>query len=259
MGHEKPKTDEEVMAYLARPFAQVKRRKGPGGEYDYIDSSMVACRFDDACGPENWEDKSHVIDTCVYCEITITLPSGRKITRGCASGYDLKREGAREEQPNSKVKKTAFSDAFKRAALKFGVGRYLRTGGRMPGYYRKYADAWEKKGQAAASPARVPPLDAGTGKTSEPPGEEEFPDRAPHQKSPGAFLYRDLIGRADKAEWLACAKEYSDTYGYPPLITNWSPEQVAKFRINTGLAEQDAQPADAGAPRREFDEFQGYN
>lgn len=80
----------------------------------YIDARDVMERLDDVCGPENWQDTyTETARGRVICTISIL----------CGDTWVAKSDGA----GNTDVEgdKGAISDAFKRAAVKWGVGRYL--------------------------------------------------------------------------------------------------------------------------------------
>ncbi len=84
----------------------------------YIDARCVQDRLDDVLGVENWQDLYELLpDGSVMCRLKLRL--GRRwITK-----TDV---GSPSEQPDGGDRlKAAFSDALKRAAVKFGVGRYL--------------------------------------------------------------------------------------------------------------------------------------
>src|SRR5581483_5898395 len=74
--------------------------------------------LDDVVGVENWQDKYDFLpDGSVVCRLRLKL-GGRWITK-----TDV---GSPSEQPDSGDRvKAAVSDALKRAAVKFGIGRYL--------------------------------------------------------------------------------------------------------------------------------------
>jgi hypothetical protein len=84
----------------------------------YIDARLVADRLDDVLGVDGWSDNYTVLaDGSVLCHLTI-VRDGAKTTK-----CDV---GSPSEQPDAGDRlKAAFSDAFKRAAIKFGIGRYL--------------------------------------------------------------------------------------------------------------------------------------
>src|SRR5262245_43135697 len=84
----------------------------------YIDARLIQDRLDEVLGVENWQDKYDILpDGSVMCRLKINI-TGRWITK-----TDV---GSPSEQPDSGDRlKAAFSDALKRAAVKFGIGRYL--------------------------------------------------------------------------------------------------------------------------------------
>ena len=101
---------------LKRPFepAKLKWRKGPGGkELVYITARDVMDRLDEAVGVSGWESSYREVMGRVVCELTLCI-EGKYITK-CDGADDTAIEGA----------KGALSDALKRAAVQFGVGRYL--------------------------------------------------------------------------------------------------------------------------------------
>lgn len=80
----------------------------------YIDARDVMDRLDQVCGPANWQDS--------YTE----TPSGRVVcTLSIRIGDDwvAKSDGAGGTQVEAE--KGGLSDALKRAAVKWGIGRYL--------------------------------------------------------------------------------------------------------------------------------------
>lgn len=108
---------EQTATALKRPFEpkEILRRKGSGGrEFEYIDARCVMKRLDDTVGFQNWQDKYFETESGrVICELSICL-DGSWITKSDGAGST---EFAGE--------KGAISAAFKRAAVKFGIGRYL--------------------------------------------------------------------------------------------------------------------------------------
>lgn len=80
----------------------------------YIDARDVMNRLDEAIGPDRWSDS--------YVE----TPSGRVICTiaiCCGEQWISKSDGAGDTDVEGA--KGALSDAFKRAAVKWGIGRYL--------------------------------------------------------------------------------------------------------------------------------------
>jgi hypothetical protein len=80
----------------------------------YIDARDVMERLDKAVGPENWQCRyTHVAEGLVICEIGIR----------CNDEWIWKANGAGDTQVEKE--KGKLSDAFKRAAVLWGVGQYL--------------------------------------------------------------------------------------------------------------------------------------
>ncbi len=84
----------------------------------YIDARLIQDRLDDVLGVEHWEDAYKILpDGSVMCRLRCKL-GDQWITK-----TDV---GSPSEQPDGGDRlKAAFSDALKRAAVKFGIGRYL--------------------------------------------------------------------------------------------------------------------------------------
>lgn len=89
------------------------RRKGIA--LFYIDSREVQKRLDDICGIDGWQSKFYPSDKGIVCELSIRMPDGTWITKSDGGVYTEKVTPF----------KGGCSDAFKRAAVQFGVGRYL--------------------------------------------------------------------------------------------------------------------------------------
>lgn len=79
----------------------------------YIDARQAMDTLDKYCS-YGWTKKYYDIKGSIYCSIGIVMPDGTIIER-----QDVGSEG------NFEAEKSAASDAFKRAAVNFGVGRFL--------------------------------------------------------------------------------------------------------------------------------------
>lgn len=79
----------------------------------YIDARQVMNILDKACGKSNWQDKYEIINGVLFCHIGIKIDNQWiwKSDCGTESSYDKEKGEA--------------SDAFKRTAVKWGVGRFL--------------------------------------------------------------------------------------------------------------------------------------
>lgn len=89
--------------------------KSKGMALAYIDARTVMERLDSACGPNGWQNKySQGVGGSIICDIGVRFPDGEWIWKADGAGAtDVEGE------------KGALSDAFKRSAVRFGVGRYL--------------------------------------------------------------------------------------------------------------------------------------
>ncbi|MBX9627426.1 MAG: hypothetical protein K2X82_26720 [Gemmataceae bacterium] len=105
----------------------------------YVDVRLIQDRLDEALGAENWQDDYEILpDGSVVCRLRLNL-GGDWVTK-----TDV---GSPSEQPDGGDRlKAAFSDALKRAAVKFGIGRYLY---RLPAQWVEYDPA---KKQIVAPP-----------------------------------------------------------------------------------------------------------
>ncbi len=84
----------------------------------YIDARVIQDRLDEVVGVLGWQDEYESLpDGAVVCKLRLRL-GDEWITK-----MDV---GGPSEQPDEgDRRKAAFSDALKRAAVKFGIGRYL--------------------------------------------------------------------------------------------------------------------------------------
>lgn len=111
------------LKYLAAPFpkqaihwrAQSLKQDGTKAmALAYLDARDVQDRFDLVCGPENWQcDYSETVKGRVICRIGVKV----------GDEWVWKADGAGDTAVEGE--KGGISDAFKRAAVPWGVGRYL--------------------------------------------------------------------------------------------------------------------------------------
>lgn len=84
----------------------------------YIDAREVMKRLDEVCGMDGWSKKEEPIlfgDGGIICNLTIRMPDGENWVTKSGVG----------ECTKVTPLKGASSDALKRAAVNFGIGRYL--------------------------------------------------------------------------------------------------------------------------------------
>jgi len=115
---------DDVFARLAAPFppdavswrvGSTTKDKAKGMALAYIDARDVMDRLDEVLGPDSWSDSYDVHGPRVICTLSLRLGEG--------GDWVSKSDGAGDTAVESE--KGAISDAFKRAAVKWGVGRYL--------------------------------------------------------------------------------------------------------------------------------------
>ena len=118
----------DLFAALCADFEphEVKQRRQAGRTLDYVTARTIMNRLDTVLGPENWYDDYVPGEHSVLCRLTIILPDLTKLTKSDAGGY----AGMQDEGDDDK---SGYSDAFKRASVKFGIGRYLYRDG-VPNY-----------------------------------------------------------------------------------------------------------------------------
>lgn len=186
----------DVFARLADRFAkdQIYNRPQGNTKLYYITARTVMNRLDDVLGPENWWDEYEPREHSVVCRLTIRLPDGTTLTKCDAGGG----AGMKDEGDDAK---SAFSDAFKRAAVKFGVGRYLYEDG-VPQFVRDTLAAGQTPPKATQSDEKLP--------------------------TTGAELFRWLKVRSVEAEsdLVRQTREYGATVGWPARMADYTPEQV---------------------------------
>jgi hypothetical protein len=114
---------QELFDQLSAPFApeQIEWRVGStnkdktkGMALAYIDARTVMDRLDSVCGPDGWQcNYTPGVGGSIVCNIGLRLEGDWIWKADGAGATDMEAE------------KGAISDAFKRAAVRWGVGRYL--------------------------------------------------------------------------------------------------------------------------------------
>jgi hypothetical protein len=152
-------TDEAktLTAALAAPFRSEEVHFKPGVvsgnralALPYVDARAIQDRLDEVLGVDGWQDDYECLpDGSVVCRLRLRL-GGEWVTK-----VDV---GGPSDQPDGGDRlKAAFSDALKRAAVKFGVGRYLY---RLPS---QWVDWDASKKRFAKTPTLPAPATNGNG------------------------------------------------------------------------------------------------
>ena len=233
----------DLFAALAAPFDpdEVKLRSQAGRQLHYVTARTVMNRLDEVLGPENWWDDFVPLEHSVICKLTIRLPDGMVLTKSDAGGYAGMQDPGDDD-------KSGFADSFKRAAVKFGVGRYLYRDG-IPKFAR---ERLKNRGEVEPQPAEAPTAPAASVPAAPAPAPAPAPPApSPPAPSPAAptlapsprtnedGLNPPRTGRA----LFAWTKDQDEKYEYgllkhlnawakrqefPPRMVDWDAEQVTR-------------------------------
>ena len=118
------RTAQELFDELCRPFAaeeidwrvgSVNKEKTKGMALAYMDARAVMDRLDGVCGPDGWQcNYTPGVNGSIVCNLGVRMPDGEWLWKADGAGAtDVEGE------------KGMLSDALKRAAVRWGVGRYL--------------------------------------------------------------------------------------------------------------------------------------
>jgi hypothetical protein len=88
----------------------------------YIDARDVMRRLDEVVGPANWQDRYEVHGDKTICYLSICTDA-HDIDGVMTKDWITKADGAGDTAVEAE--KGSLSDSFKRAAVKWGIGRYL--------------------------------------------------------------------------------------------------------------------------------------
>jgi hypothetical protein len=240
---------DAITAALAQPFApdEVKwKAQSVKGDramaVAYADARVVQDRLDDVLGPANWQDAYEVLpDGAVVCTLRLRL-GGEWISK-----TDV---GGESEQPDEgDRRKAAFSDSLKRAAVKFGVGRYLyRLPQQWVGYdaqrnrltERPKLPAWATPDRPAAAkqPAPASAPAAAPAAPVAPPAAKAAPEAPPAPPAGQGALKKRLVAYEDRlvnegvcraGELLAFLAEAGHRAGWGTNLADWAGEDVTKW------------------------------
>ena len=152
--NETPNTTPAIARQLAAPFAANEVHLKPGAvsgnralAMQYIDARAVMDRLDAVLGIDGWRDAYEVLDDgAVLCRLSCRI--GETWIEKADVG------GASDQKDAGDRRKAAFSDALKRAAVKFGIGRYLYS---LAPTWRDYDPRTKQFAKAPAAPPAAAP------------------------------------------------------------------------------------------------------
>jgi hypothetical protein len=241
---EQPRPDVDVAAIavaLAAPFEMTEVKFKPqtvsGNRalaVPFVDARVIQDRLDDVLGVMGWQDSYECLpDGSVVCRLKIRL-GDEWITK-----EDV---GGQSEQPDEgDRRKAAFSDALKRAAVKFGIGRYL--------YRQKpiWVDYDPQKRQFVRPPMLVLTPEAGKAEPRAvvkamaqpaPKAEEAEASRTPNgqdfhrrlQEYDSKLAEQGLCKAGDLVKHVATAGKKA---GFAPDMTTWAETEIKLAREQT--------------------------
>lgn len=194
------------------------KEKTKGLALAFIDARDVMERLDDVCGPAGWQDRYPHANGKTVCAIGIKV----------GDEWIWKEDGAGDT--DVEAEKGALSDAFKRAAVRWGIGRYLYD----------VASPWveiEPHGKSYGIKAsELPKLRAVLGGKPAP---------APKPEPKGLVL--KIAGKPDqtftdeKAWFDALQKAVADNHG------NWTPNRPTVLKLAAEAEEWKARAKNIGA------------
>lgn len=181
----------------------------------YVDARVIQDRLDDVLGVAGWQDDYECRpDGSVVCRLRLRL-GDEWVTK-----VDV---GGPSEQPDGGDRlKAAFSDALKRAAVKFGIGRYLY---RLPS---QWVDYDTQRRQFAKTP-NLPPWAMPSRKPATKIGVHTLPANGTElqrrlQEYDSRLAGQGLIQRGDLVKHLT---EAGVKAGHPTDMKTWSAEAIA--------------------------------
>ena len=234
----------DLFAALAAPFEpdEVKVRSQSGKQIHYVTGRTIMNRLDTVLGPENWTDEyADMTENSVVCKLSIRLPSGEWLTK-CDAGGAANMADAGDDD------KSMYTDAFKRAASKWGIGRYLYRDG-VPKFVQERIRAAEKFSTDAAdlTVTRAPAKNGtnghakerdvwgskGNGPTanghaSEPPAASTGKPKGDAPRSGKAlFKWVKELEQRHQVGLLKYLNSWAKLQEFPGRMIDWSPEQVS--------------------------------
>jgi hypothetical protein len=116
-------TAQEIFDHLSAPFpadsidwrlGSTNGEKTKGMALAYLNARAVMDRLDSICGPDGWQCNYTTFNGAAICNLGVRMPNGEWLWKSDGAG-----------PTDVEAEKGALSDALKRAAVRWGVGRYL--------------------------------------------------------------------------------------------------------------------------------------
>jgi len=253
------RSPEEVLAALAAPFdpAEIKWKptsvKGNRAlAIPYVDARVIMDRLDEVVGVINWQDMYEVLpDGSVVCRLKVRL----------AGEWIVKEDvGGESEQPDEgDRRKAAFSDSLKRAAVKFGIGRFLYRSKpqwvdydpqrkQLVGTPRLEPSAPGRGADSLRDPAAAKPT--GQNAPAPPPAKKDFVTGL--QEYDARLAAKGLIRAGELVKHVAAEGKQ---FNWPADMSRWSQEQVDGARDEVKRFEAAREAARGPAPEKQLEQL----
>lgn len=220
----------DLFASLAAPFdtQEVKVRTQGGRQLHYITARTAMNRLDNVFGPENWWDEYIPNEHSVLCRLSVRLPDGSTLMKSDAGGYAGMADSGDDD-------KSGYSDAFKRAAVKFGVARYLYRDG-VPDFVRERMPA-EVAAVTAPAPAAPTPAPPAPARATETPAKAATGSASratngngngnPPRTGKALFAWTKDQEQKFEVGLLKYLNQWAKLQDFPGRMIDWDAEQVA--------------------------------
>jgi len=201
----------------------------------YLSARDVMDRLDAVVGVAGWEDEYQQLPGgAVLCRLTVTI-DGKRVCKEDVGASEMEDDGGKT--------KAAFSSALKRAAVKFGIGRYLYA---VPKTWVPYDEAKKQLKEIPRLPAWA--LPAKPVQTSAPAGNGRVEELAPagngRVEPTGASILARLrrceaemvrAGRCRRGDLIAAAGEWAREHDLPDDPGQWPPAVVWPYALSEEL------------------------
>jgi len=179
----------------------------------YVDNRAIQDRLDDVVGPENWKNEFKAgPEGGVICALSLFIREFDSEKNAIFSRWLTKEDGA--ENTQFEAIKGGLSGAMKRAAVQWGIGRYLYS---LNESYATVYDVQDGRGAFYVCP-----------KKDKHPSFKWDPPQIPWWALPSAYLTLDSILQKVQKKNKDDVKEYADSFRLVKYM--YTPQEVCAIR-----------------------------
>ncbi len=230
--HQMTEQQREFWRQLTAPFQRdaYETRTGKGGRsFTYLNSRVIENRLDDVCGPDGWQTSVREGARGMIVKLTIRIPNPDGNSDSLLAKHVSRCgvAGRREMPDENDIYKASHTDAFKRAASTFGIGRDLYRDG-MPSYCADLHNCQATgtpqgaSGGSVGPPPSRPPVDRPSA-----PQRQDGPGKPPYDK-PGknAFAWAKNVSEYYHTDIAAKMSEYAKKSGESWKFDEWTTDFI---------------------------------